>query len=283
MVSQVKSEPTVTARPAGRRSGLGALVFVLFAGLMVSAPGLAPKAAMAITDAQPAAPRRVIAIDPGHGGYESGSVYQSGGVVQLLEKNVNLAIALFLADELRDVGYEPVLTRSTDSQVNVPAADRNGDGRVDNDDDLQARVDIANEAGASLLISIHNNGSTNPRTRGTSTWFADSHPQGARGRVFGQLVQAELLAGLRDAGYADPIDQGANDDTPLQKPYGHLFLVGPQTPRVARVSAMPGIVGESLYVSSDVESQLLASEPIQRAIAAAYRRGVEAYFARFPD
>ena len=54
--------------------------------------------------------------------------------------------------------------------------------------------------------------------------------------ILAELVQAELLAGLREAGYADPIDQGANDDPPLQKPYGHLFLVGPQTPRVARAS-----------------------------------------------
>jgi N-acetylmuramoyl-L-alanine amidase len=270
--------PAPVSSTSKRWAGLVTLALVLC--MLVVAPGLlgGPIAA-----ANQSSVPRVIAIDPGHGGYESGAVYRSGGVVQLMEKNVNLEIARFLADELRDAGYEPVLTRTTDAQVNVPATDRNGDGRVDNDDDLQARVDVANEAGASLLISIHNNGSTNPRTRGTSTWFADAHPQGARGRAFGQLVQAELLAGLREDGYADPIDQGANDDTPLQKPYGHLFLVGPQTPRVARVSAMPGVVGESLYITSDVESQLLASESVQRAIAAAYRRGVEAYFARFPE
>ncbi len=252
-------------------------------GIFVVWPGL-PTARAAISSSQPQAARRVIAIDPGHGGAESGAVYRSGGgPIELMEKHVNLEIALLLADELREAGFEPVLTRTTDSQVNVPPTDRNGDGRVDNDDDLQARVDIANEAGASLLLSIHNNGSANPRTRGTSTWYAEAHPQGARSRVLAQLVQAELLAGLREAGYENPVDQGANDDTPLQKPYGHLFLVGPQTPRVARVSQMPGIVGESLYVTSDVESQLLASESIQRAIAAAYRRGVEAYFARFSD
>jgi hypothetical protein len=40
------------------------------------------------------------------------------------------------------------------------------------------------------------------------------------------------------------------------------------------------VVGESLYVTSDVESQLLASEEIQRAIAASYRRGVERFLGR---
>ena len=88
-----------------------------------------------------------------------------------------------------------------------------------------------------------------------------------------------MLAGLRATGY-EPIDQGANDDPPLQKPYGHLFLVGPQTPRVARVSQMPGVVGESLYMTSDVESRLLATEEVQRAIAASYRRAVERFLTR---
>jgi N-acetylmuramoyl-L-alanine amidase len=231
------------------------------------------------TTSQPSSSqRRVIAIDPGHGGREPGAVYRAGGRVELVEKDVNLTISLMLAEELRALGFEPVLTRDTDTEVNVPATDRNGNGRVDNDDDLQARVDVANEARASLLISVHNNGSTSPRTRGTSTWYSAAHPHGSQGRAFAHLIQAEMLHGLREAGYTEVIDQGANDDPPLQKPYGHLFVIGPQTPRVARVSEMPGVIGESLYVTSDVESRLLATESIQRAIAAAYARGVRRYF-----
>ena len=45
---------------------------------------------------------------------------------------------------------------------------------------------------------------------------------------------------------------------------------------------MPGVVGESLYVTSDTESRLLATEEIQRAIAAAYQRAVERYFSSNP-
>jgi len=226
----------------------------------------------------------VIALDPGHGGHDSGAVHLGAdGRPDLLEKDVNLVIAMFLAEELRAAGYEPVLTRTTDSPVNDPPRDLNGDGRIDDDDDLQARVDIANDAHARLLLSIHNNGDSSPRTRGTSTWYAAAHPLGDRSHMLAQLVQTELLAALHDAGYADAIDQGANDDPPLQKPYGHLFLVGPKTPRVARVSEMPGVVGESLYVTSDIESQLLRSESIQRAITAGYHHAIDDYFAQFPE
>jgi len=260
-------------RIASAMAALGASIVMAISAVPPTKAGLA--------SSQPTENRRIIAIDPGHGGREPGSVYRgASGRVELVEKDVNLWIALFLADGLREAGYQPILTRSTDSSVNEPPVDRNGDGRIDVDDDLQARVDIANEAGASLLLSIHNNGSTNPRTRGTSTWYSAAHPRGSEGRILAELVQAELLAGLRAAGYENPVDQGANDDPPLQKPYGHLFLVGPQTPRVARVSQMAGVIGESLYVTSEVESRLLATEEVQRAIAASYQRAVEQYFAR---
>lgn len=253
-------------------AGAAAAALLILVGPWAGSPTAAP--APASHQGRP-----VIAIDPGHGGPEPGAVYRRpDGRVELIEKEVNLAIARFLADELRALGYEPVLTRTSDSAVNVPPLDRNGDGRIDGDDDLQARVDIANDAGASLLISVHNNGSPDARTRGTSTWYCSAHPLGEESRLLAELVQEELVAGLRAAGYEEVIDRGANDDPPLRKPHGHLFLVGPQTPRVARASAMPGIVGESLYVTSDVESRLLATEPVQRAIAAAYARAVQRYF-----
>jgi N-acetylmuramoyl-L-alanine amidase len=260
---------------AGSRTALAILTASLALALIASA---APVAGRDLTARPSGQTSPVIAIDPGHGGREPGAVYRgAGGRAEVLEKEVNLWISLFLADALREMGYTPMLTRSTDTEVNVPRTDRNGDGRIDNDDDLQARVDVANDHGASLLISVHNNGATSSRVRGTSTWYSSAHPRGAESRAFAQVVQAELLAGLRAAGYPDVVDQGANDDPPLRKPYGHLFLVGPQTPRVARVSEMPGVVGESLFVSSDVESRLLAQEEIQRAIANSYARAVHRY------
>jgi N-acetylmuramoyl-L-alanine amidase len=46
---------------------------------------------------------------------------------------------------------------------------------------------------------------------------------------------------------------------------------------------MPGIVGESLYVTNSTEANLLKQERVQRAIASAYMRGLEAYFTEFPN
>lgn len=218
---------------------------------------------------QPSGP--VIAIDPGHGGREPGAVHRGvSGHVDLMEKEANLAIALRLESMLLERGYGVVLTRREDTEVNVPRTDRNGDGRIDTDDDLQARVDIANGAGAALLFSIHNNGSTSSGVRGTSTWYCVDHPRGEESRLLAAMLQGALVTQLRSAGYADMVDAGFHDDAPLRKPYGHLFLVGPPTPRVARASKMPGVVGESLYVTSDREAALLQNESFVDAIALAY-------------
>jgi N-acetylmuramoyl-L-alanine amidase len=200
----------------------------------------------------------------------------------LIEKDANLSIALFLADDLRAAGYTPALTRTKDTGANLPARDLNGDGVIDNDDDLQARVDIANGAGASLLLSIHNNGA-GPSRRGTITYYSQAHPLGKQSKALAGLIQKEFISGLRGEGYEDVIDEGISDDAPLGKPFGHLFVIGPKTPRVARVAKMPGALGETLFVTNETEAALLATKRIQQAIALAYARAVDKYFAQFSD
>jgi len=80
---------------------------------------------------------RSIAIDPGHGGRDSGAIGPNG----LKEKDLTLDIARRLRDRLEERGnYHIILTRDRD--FNVP---------------LKHRVEIANENRADLFISIHVN------------------------------------------------------------------------------------------------------------------------------
>jgi N-acetylmuramoyl-L-alanine amidase len=217
---------------------------------------------------------KIVAVDPGHGGIETGAVSPSG----LIEKNVNLKIALKLAALLTAGGYTPVLTRDSDRQVNTAGADLNGDGVVDNNDDLQARVDIANRAHADILVSIHNDSSSNPGVHGTRVYYSLDRPFVDRSIKLASALQAGIVDSLRETGY-DVLDEGIGDDGPLKKPYGHLFLLGPVSPRVARASNMPGALGESLYLSNPVEGALLARDDILTAIAKGYYDGIKRYFA----
>lgn len=220
---------------------------------------------------------KLVALDPGHGGKETGAVAASG----LAEKGVNLRIALKLAALLRQGGYTVVLTRDGDRPVNLRGEDLNGDGKVDNDDDLQARVDLANAARSDVLVSIHNNGSTSRATRGTTTYYCDARSFAAASIELAGSLQRNLVAAMRAAGYKPP-DNGTSDDAPLNKPFGHLFVLGPLTPRVARASNMPGALGETLYITNPQEAALLAKDSFLAALAKGYYKGVEEYLSTSP-
>ena len=58
----------------------------------------------------------VIAIDPGHGGKDGGAVSSTGNVV---EKEVTLAISMYLRDFLQQSGAFVVMTREEDKDVNT--------------------------------------------------------------------------------------------------------------------------------------------------------------------
>ncbi|MBI4493516.1 MAG: N-acetylmuramoyl-L-alanine amidase [Chloroflexi bacterium] len=213
----------------------------------------------------------LIAIDPGHGGRYIGAVLRGPGGVALLEKEVNLDVALRLAELLEQAGLQAVLTRDHDAEVAAVGEDVNEDGRVSEDDDLQARVDVANQAGAALCFSIHHNGAESSAVRGTATFYCQHHPRGAEAQELAQRLQVQFLEALDQLGYA-PRDLGARDDAGLNKPYGHLFLAGPKTPRVARPSGMPTVVGEPLFVTNPTEGALLQQDDTRQALAEAYCR-----------
>jgi len=217
----------------------------------------------------------LVLIDPGHGGKETGAVSAGG----MEEKDANLAIALQVAARLRADGVLAILTRGRDSAVNTGGRDVNGDGTVDNDDDLQMRVDQANAAGAWALISIHNNAQPgDPATRGTTTYYCADRPFAAESRRLAEALHTHLLAAISDAGYST-IDRHVRDDAELRKPEGHLYLLGPHNKRITRPSAMPGALGETLFLSNPADAAQLARPEMITALARGYAEGIEAYLA----
>jgi N-acetylmuramoyl-L-alanine amidase len=99
---------------------------------------------------KPALPlKKVVVIDAGHGGKDAGASGAAG-----YEKDVNLAAALTLADQLGRTGrYKVVLTRSSD--VYVP---------------LESRVRVAQRSGADLFISLHSDSAPETNLKGASVY-----------------------------------------------------------------------------------------------------------------
>ena len=89
----------------------------------------------------------IVVIDPGHGGADPGAESAGG----LKEKNVNLDISLKLQKKLSDSGYNVIMTRTTD----VGLYSENDSNKKSSD--MKKRVNIINNSGAELAISIHQN------------------------------------------------------------------------------------------------------------------------------
>lgn len=99
-----------------------------------------------------------VAIDPGHGGKDAGTLGRYG----LVEKRLTLDIARRLQREINAVdGFRAVLTRTRDVYLDLPR-----------------RVELAREKGADVFVSVHLNAAPNRSARGVEIFFVS--PSGAR-------------------------------------------------------------------------------------------------------
>jgi len=228
---------------------------------------------------------KTIYIDPGHGGIETGAVHVGAdGKVDLIERDVNLAIGLKLRALLQAAGFRVAMSRETNASPNTPPVDRNGDGRVNNRDEYQAVVDLANESGADLMVSIHNNGSTNKAISGTEVWFSPLRSFADKNLLLARLLQANLVASIRALGY-NTIDRGIKDDSVYRVFNGRvyeIFVLGEadNTRFHPRAANMPAALGESLFLTNDADAAMLAQDRTQQAIAQGYFNAIIQYFAR---
>jgi N-acetylmuramoyl-L-alanine amidase len=221
---------------------------------------------------------RTIALDPGHGGPETGSAPSD----DLIEKDVNLKIALVLADLLREEGFQVALTRDADRAVSPNYRDSGLRSQVVQD--LQARVDVANGAGAELFLSIHNNGSGDPGARGTEVWYNAARPFAERNLALAELVLENVLRQLRGAGHS-AVGRGVKDDANFRiwngRPF-NLYVLGPGPGR-RPATKMPGALGESLFLTNPADAAALRRPAIIQAIARGYRDAVLRYLEKYPN
>jgi N-acetylmuramoyl-L-alanine amidase len=226
--------------------------------------------------------RNIVCIDPGHGGEDLGNVRVENGRILLQEKDIVLEHSLMLAERLRAQGFEVVLTRETDTEVNPSNEDVNGDGevapeggpaRTDQLDDLQARVNICNLAAADLLVSVHYNGAENEFLSGYEVWFNDDREFSGRSEAFATFMHEALGNGFADAGY-EAVDRGIGIED-------HV-VTGPERPGELVPSEMPGAVIEGLFLSNDEDAEFIQSDIADETLVGAYEQAITRYFSVYP-
>jgi N-acetylmuramoyl-L-alanine amidase len=205
---------------------------------------------------------QTVVLDPGHGGRDPGAV----GVGGVREKDVTLAMAHALEDDLRERGFEVVLTRKDDRAVS-----------------LEERSAIAEAADGDLFVSLHANAARRRAVRGVETYYLDEDherhslmvaarengiPRGKvnalqstlaklrvsevspQSRKLAETVQRHIVEGMSPA--YDPVpDLGAK-----KGPFYVLFL-----------SSMPAILVEAGFLTNKHEAKRLRDEKYVAAMA----------------
>lgn len=195
----------------------------------------------AVVAQYPALSGTSVMIDPGHGGKYSGAV---GAVLGVLEKDVNLDVALKLGRFLEASDAEVYYSRTTDTALDSVLSR-----------DLALRQEMATQRGVDLFVSIHANSvDGNPDGAGTETFIHSSvvHPDAIR---LAAAVQRELVAA---GGRADRGVKQANF-------------------RVIRNDVVPSILVELAFLSNAEEERLLNDPDFRERLAQGIFHGIVSY------
>ncbi len=251
-------------------------------------PNVASNAAAIVTPAAPTA-RHVVFLDPGHGGVDQGAIGVSNDGQTVMEKTITLAITQQAQSLLQNAGFEVVLSRTADTLPGVTPDDLTADGQALTPDgvlnDLQRRIDRANDSHAELFLSIHLNANDDPAARGTETYYDSTRTYGVDNKRWAEHVQSGVIDSLHGQGYTTP-DRGIIDDTQLESDslgalpdsYNHLVLLGPAVNGMLRPTLMTGALNESLFLSNPDEASAALDPQMQNLIATGYAQAVIHYF-----
>lgn len=221
-----------------------------------------------------------VVLDAGHGGSDTGAIHlDEQGKIDLREKDITLQVVLKTGRKLEAEGYRVVYTRVADVSANGQNRDLNGDKLINEQDDLYARIEMANQSQADIFISVHVNGSQfGNETGGTETWYCAERPFANQSKLLAGLIQKEGVDSLTNlAGGYIIQDRGVLDDGASSSNL-HLATLGPTTPTRKIATNMPGVLTEILFLSNNTEAGLLGQDVVLEQLAAGYSRAINNYF-----
>ena len=182
---------------------------------------------------------KLIVIDVGHGGKDAGTSYQN-----VLEKDLNLAIAFKLKDELIKSGSDVIMTREGDYDLASPDASRRKKSDFDN------RIKLINDSQADLYISVHINYLDDSSYSGAQVFY-----EGDNNKILATYLQEQLTM----ISYPRSIK-------PMPNIYMYQYL------------KIPGVLVECGFISNANERKRLQDSNYQKQLALALTNGIINYF-----
>ncbi len=185
---------------------------------------------------------KVIYLDAGHGGADSGAFYKN-----VKESDLNLSITNKVMELLKQDGAIVYLTRYGDYDLSVSNAWNRKRS------DLSRRANIINQSECDLYLSIHLNAEDSGTLHGAEVYYDTINPENEKiAKIFQKEFQKHLNSNR---------DYKENSTKYLQR-------------RVSR----PGVLLEVGFLSNASERSLLKSDTYQNKIATVIRNAVNLYF-----
>ncbi len=195
-----------------------------------------------------------VVLDPGHGGWDIGTQTPNG----VAEKNLNLEIALRARDLLTAAGAGVIVTRDRDVSL-APQADGLSA-------DLQARVNVANDADADLFISIHGDGFDDPSVSGPTGYYGPPD-----GYVYSDTRSESLIQQSRRLAETVLWNTVSTTGLPDHGVRAFPFYVLGRT-------QMPASLLETGFLTNEADATKLLGGAFQDQVARGILGGVLAYF-----
>lgn len=223
--------------------------------------------------------KRVVIIDPGHGGKDPGAIGPTG----LREKEVTLGIALYLEKLLKNAGISTYLTRSKDEFVY-----------------LENRTNFANQKNGFVFVSLHANSVLNhrPSAKGIETFVLSSKYIGASARDVADRenrasrahpeVDTDLALIIADLEESANIKYSLNFAEIVQKKLAKYLKLEnrgvKQAPFVVLKGAnMVAVIIEVGFISNPKEEKLLKTNKFRENAAQALFEAIKYYIENTPD
>lgn len=225
----------------------------------------------------PAHQKKIIVLDPGHGGQDPGAIGYSG----TYEKHITLTFAKELKELLeRNGSYRVYLTRSGDSSVA-----------------LRDRVKIGRKYDADLFMSIHADSIRNKDTKGLSVYTLSETASDKEAAALAEKEnKADIVAGLNFAEHSkevadilinlaqrETMNKSAEYATVLVREMGKQVVLLSNTHRFAGFAVLkapdvPSVLLEMGYLSNRQEEKQLKDKNYRKKLATSSVNAINKFF-----
>lgn len=192
--------------------------------------------------------KKVILIDPGHGGIDGGAQSKNGTV----EKNINLIISLKLKKSLEKQGFKVIMTREDDNGLYSDS----GKIRKKKNEDLDNRCKMKDETGCNMFVSIHLNMFPQSQYYGSQVWYS-SNPESQK---VAHVMQENLRIDLKD------------DSKRVEKAALNSY-------KILRCGKdVPSVIVECGFLSNSSDESKLKTDSYQQKIADSLCKSIKSYY-----